>query len=171
MHALDQIPLRAKGGYNAIIETPRGSTVKFAYDRQTGMFVAKKKLPIGLSFPFAFGFLPSTRGGDGDPLDVMVLTDMPLPMGCLVHCRLIGALVAEQGRDEAHLKRNDRLLAVPLLKHQDRPISDIAELPEHELGDLEEFFRFYQRAYGHIFRTIDRLPAREADRLATAGAI
>ena len=53
MHALDQIPLRTKGGYNPIIETPRGSTVKFAYDRQTGMFVAKKKLPIRLSFPFA----------------------------------------------------------------------------------------------------------------------
>ena len=62
-------------------------------------------------FPYDFGFVPSTQAEDGDPLDVLVLTDDPLFPGCLVECMLIGAIEAEQ-EEEGKNKRNDRLIAV-----------------------------------------------------------
>jgi inorganic pyrophosphatase len=55
-----------------------------------------KALPIGQTFPFDFGFLPSTKGDDGDPLDILILSDDPTFVGCLVHAKLLGVIEAEQ---------------------------------------------------------------------------
>ena len=60
---------------NVIIETPKGSRNKYTYDEPRGLFKLGGVLPAGASFPFDFGFVPSTVGGDGDPLDVLVLMD------------------------------------------------------------------------------------------------
>jgi inorganic pyrophosphatase len=60
-----------------IIETPKGSRNKYAYDAKWHVFQLKKVLPAGMAFPYDFGFVPSTKGGDGDPLDVLVLMDEP----------------------------------------------------------------------------------------------
>src|SRR5262245_65588771 len=81
---------------NVIIETPKGSHTKFKYDEEHGMFMFDKVLPIGQTFPYDFGFLPSTEGGDGDPLDVLVLSDHPTLVGCLVRAKLLGATAADQ---------------------------------------------------------------------------
>src|SRR5215831_6683062 len=107
-------PFGPKSEYvNAIIETPKGSRTKFKYDEEHGLFMFDKALPIGQSFPFDFGFLPSTKGGDGDPLDVLVLTDEPTFVGCLVHAKLLGVIEAEQ-TENGETERNDRLVAVPI---------------------------------------------------------
>src|SRR5438105_2822773 len=82
---------------HVIVETPRGSRNKLAYDPSLGLFRLKKVLPEGMSFPHDFGYVPGTRGGDGDPLDALVLTDAPGTTGCLVDCRLLGVLQVEQG--------------------------------------------------------------------------
>ena len=79
---------------NVVIETPRGARTKLAYDRERAAFVVKKVLPQGMSFPFDFGFIPSTAGDDGDPLDVLVLMDEPVPIGTVVPSRLIGVIEA-----------------------------------------------------------------------------
>src|SRR6266542_4104009 len=84
------------GDLNVIIETPKGSRNKFACDEETGLVRLKKLLPLGMTFPFDFGFVPSTRGGDGDPLDVLILSEEALFPGCLVKARLFGALKATQ---------------------------------------------------------------------------
>jgi inorganic pyrophosphatase len=63
-----------------------------------------------MAFPHDFGFVPSTQADDGDPLDVLVLTDEPLFPGCAVKCTLIGVIEAKQ-RDNGHTNRNDRLIA------------------------------------------------------------
>ncbi|HZY68708.1 MAG TPA: inorganic diphosphatase [Devosia sp.] len=167
MTDIESLPLRAPGGYNVIVETPRGSRVKFAYDPETRLFRAKKLLAMGLSFPFPFGFFPSTRAGDGDPLDVMLISDVDLLPGTLVHCRLIGVIMAEQQMEAggSEVVRNDRLLAVPLLQHQDRPPFDIYDLPEQELVDIEEFFRTYQQADGKLFEPIGRGDREAAEQL------
>lgn len=162
---LDQLPLRVPGGYNIVVETPRSSRVKFAYDPHMEFFRAKKLLAMGLSFPFAFGFFPSTRGGDGDPLDVMLITDVDLPLGVIVQCRLIGVLIAQQGAPSEEIVRNDRLLAVPMLSHQDRPPFDIADLPPQELDDIESFFRAYQGADGKQVDFIGRGDREQAEQL------
>jgi inorganic pyrophosphatase len=93
------------------VETPKGSRNKLKYDTATGMYKLSKVLPEGMVFPYDFGFVPGTKAPDGDPLDVLVLTDEPLFPGCLVDCTLIGAIEAEQNED-GDVARNDRLIAV-----------------------------------------------------------
>ena len=77
--------------YNIIVETPKGSRNKFKYDEIHNIFKLGGVLPVGASFPFDFGFIPLTRGGDGDPLDVLILMDDPAFPGCLIPAKLIGA--------------------------------------------------------------------------------
>src|SRR5262245_14937852 len=107
---------RSGGALNVIIETPRGSRNKYAYDEESGLFRLIKLLPAGMAFPFDFGFVPSTQGGDGDPLDALVLSEETLFPGCLVRTRILGAIKAEQ-RKGKKIERNDRLIAVPLVEN------------------------------------------------------
>jgi inorganic pyrophosphatase len=62
---------------NVIIETPKGSRFKYVYTPKSGLFRVKRALPPGMVFPFNYGFIPSTRGADGDPLDI-IIHDEPL---------------------------------------------------------------------------------------------
>ena len=79
-----------------VIETPKGSRNKYAWDREQQIFALKKVLPEGMAFPHDFGFIPSTEGDDGDPIDVLVLMDQPVFTGCLVKARLIGVIEGKQ---------------------------------------------------------------------------
>src|SRR3954454_15900549 len=92
---------------NVIIETPKGSRNKFNYDPELGLFRLGGVLPLGAVFPFDFGFVPSTLGGDGYPLDVLVLMHEPALTGRLVTVRLSGAIEADQTED-GETTRNDR---------------------------------------------------------------
>ena len=65
-----------------------------------------------MTFPFDFGFVPSTLGEDGDPLDILVLMDAPVVPGCVIRARLIGAIEAKQKAKGESWERNDRLIAV-----------------------------------------------------------
>src|SRR5437868_13907131 len=80
-----------------VIETPKGSRNKYAFDPKERVFELKKVLPAGMAFPYDFGFVPSTIGGDGDPVDVLVLMDEPAFPGCKLTCRVIGVIQGEQG--------------------------------------------------------------------------
>src|SRR5271154_6416335 len=81
-----------------IVETPKGSRNKYAFDQEDRIFGLKKVLPAGMTFPYDFGFVPSTLADDGDPVDVLVLMDEPAFPGCLLECRLIGVIQGEQGK-------------------------------------------------------------------------
>ncbi|MFN8470923.1 MAG: inorganic diphosphatase [Anaerolineae bacterium] len=109
------------GNLTVIIETPKGSRNKYKYDEKKRLFTLSKVLPAGASFPFGFGFVPSTRGQDGDPLDVLVLMDSPAFAGCLLECRLIGVIEAEQSED-GKKERNDRLIAVAAQSREHKDI-------------------------------------------------
>lgn len=87
---------RKSGELNVIIETPRGSRNKYSYDEERKLIRLSGVLPAGAVFPFDFGFVPQTLGQDGGPLDVLVLMDEPVFPGCLVPCRLIGVIEANQ---------------------------------------------------------------------------
>src|SRR5438477_12400620 len=84
---------------NVIIETPAGSRNKFKYDEEHKLYCVNRVLPAGMAFPYDFGFVPGTLAEDGDPLDVLVLMDSPGFPGCLLHCRPIGVMEAEQTED------------------------------------------------------------------------
>ncbi len=105
-----------KGRLLAVIEAAAGSRNKLKFDPATGVLALHTMLPLGASFPYAFGFVPSTLGEDGDPLDVMVFLDEQVPPGVVVRCRLVGVILATQTKDGASM-RNDRLLAVADKSH------------------------------------------------------
>ncbi|PYX45243.1 MAG: inorganic pyrophosphatase [Acidobacteria bacterium] len=132
---------------DVIIETPKGSRNKLKYEPENRKFKLSKIMPEGMMFPYDFGFVPSTKAEDGDPLDVLVLTDAPLFPGCLVECRLIGAIEAEQTQ-EGRTNRNDRLIAVagPSLLYSE--IENLQELNPQVLKQIEAFFVNYQGARG-----------------------
>ena len=88
--------------WNVIIETPKGSNVKYDYDEESGFLVVSKALPEGMVFPFNFGFVPHTLAPDGDPVDVLVFNEEPLLAGCLLHVHLVGVIKAEQQSDEVN---------------------------------------------------------------------
>src|ERR1700712_5031895 len=101
----------------AIIETPKGSGEKYNYDEKQRYFKLGKILPAGLVFPFDFGFIPDTKGEDGDPLDIIVISELASFPGCAMDCRIIGAIKAEQTEKNGETLRNDRFLGVPEVSH------------------------------------------------------
>jgi len=92
-------PFNEKGGIlQVVIETPKGSRNKYAFDQEQKVFTLKKVLPAGMAFPYDFGFVPSTVAEDGDPVDVLILMDEPAFVGCLMECRMVGIIEGEQGK-------------------------------------------------------------------------
>jgi inorganic pyrophosphatase len=143
---------------NAIIEAPKGSRTKFKYDDEHGTFLFDKMLPLGQTFPFDFGFLPSTRGGDGDPLDVLVLTEEPTFVGCLIHARLVGVIEAEQ-IENRQTSRNDRIIGVPIeAKSGKAAIAKSAlvsgRLPPALGRKISQFFVAYNHLQGREFKIL-----------------
>lgn len=149
---------------NAVIETARGSRNKFKYDPELGLFRLAHVLPAGAVFPFDFGFVPSTRGEDGDPLDVLVLMDEPAFPGCLIAARLLGVIEAEQSAGKK-MERNDRLIAVAAESHDHFGLNSIEDLNDHLLDELEHFFVSYNRMRGKEFRPLGRSGPEKARRL------
>src|SRR4051812_22774937 len=97
-HPIQSLPAfdEESGALNVIVETVRGSRNKITFDPERGLWELTGVLSSGLSFPYDFGFVPSTLGGDGDPLDVLLLMDEPTFAGCLVPSRLVGVITARQ---------------------------------------------------------------------------
>lgn len=103
-----------------------------------------KVMPEGMVFPFDFGFIPDTKAEDGDPLDVLLLSDEPTFPGCQIDCRPVGVLLARQknpGRDEV---RNDRVIAVFEGSVQYASVHELTDVEERVLEQVEEFFINYQ---------------------------
>lgn len=136
-----------------IIETPKGSRNKYAFDSKERVFELKKVLPAGMAFPYDFGFVPSTRGGDGDPLDVLVLMDEPAFAGCKLMCRVVGVIEGEQG-DKRNKERNDRIVAVEDGNHRYAHVKHIDDLGKQFERELEEFFVNYHRLSAKEFRVL-----------------
>jgi inorganic pyrophosphatase len=138
------------GCVNVIVDTPRGSRSKFKFDEQTGLFRLSRILPVGMAFPFDFGSIPRTRAEDGDPLDALVVSDVPSFCGCLVTMRLVGVLRARQHQAGSPVQ-NDRLIGVPVTSVNDPPERDIYDLPPRTLEEISSFFVTYNRVHGREF--------------------
>jgi inorganic pyrophosphatase len=156
------------GLYQVVIETPKGSRNKYTYDDQRALFVLKGVLPAGASFPFDFGFLPSTLGQDGDPLDVLLLLEEPAFPGCLVLARLLGVLAVEQTKDGRTL-RNDRFLAVSALSQSHQSLQHIQDLDPHLVKQIEHFFKSYTEMKGQELKVLGRYGPKKAAQLIQTG--
>jgi inorganic pyrophosphatase len=158
-----------EGDLNVVIETPKGSRNKYTYDERTGLFKLGGVLPAGASFPFDFGFVPSTLGGDGDPLDVLVLMDEPAFPSCLVYVRLIGVVEAEQTERDGKTERNDRLIGVAAESRLQRHVRALGSLSPDLFEEIEHFFISYNQAKGKEFKPLGRFGPQKALRLVEEG--
>src|SRR5690348_4092595 len=146
-------PNRKGKEVRVIIETPKGSRNKYAFDPKEAIFALKTVLPSGMTFPYDFGFVPSTLAEDGDPVDVLVLMDEPAFPGCLLKCRLIGIIEGEQGKGKER-ERNDRLVAVESENHAWSKVKHVSELGKQFVKELEEFFVNYHALNGKRYRIL-----------------
>jgi inorganic pyrophosphatase len=163
-HELD----KKKRECRVIVETPKGCRNKFDYEPDLEAFSLGGLLPEGLSFPFDFGFVPSTLAEDGDPLDVMILMDEPAHVGCVLSVRLIGVIEAEQTQN-GKTTENDRLIAVAVHSYSHENIQSIGELNKSLLDQVEEFFISYNKSRGKKFKvTAVHGPSRAVKRLQQA---
>ena len=151
-----------------VIETPKGSRNKFAFNPDEHVFELKKVLPSGVTFPYDFGFVPSTEADDGDPVDVLVLMDEPAFPGCILTCRPIGVIEGEQG-DTKKKKRNDRIVAVEQDAHSWEDIKTIDDLGKQFAKALEEFFVNYHKLSGKKYRVLGLKGPAQARKLVKSG--
>jgi inorganic pyrophosphatase len=135
------------------VETPKNGRIKYKYNEKYGMFRFDKSLPYGFSFPFEFGFVLSTIGGDGDPLDVLVLSDEATFPGCLVLGQVLGVLQAEQ-REGKPVNRNDRLVAIPLSVKSQESVIPIKVLDKALISGITKFFISYNEVQGKKFKSL-----------------
>jgi inorganic pyrophosphatase len=142
-----------KGLLRVVIETPKGSRNKFAFDPDHQIFQLKKVLPAGMAFPYDFGFVPSTEAADGDGVDVLVLMDEPAFPGCMLACRPIGVIQGEQG-DKKDKVRNDRIVAVEKDAHSWADIKTINDLGKEFCQELERFFVNYHSLSGERYKVL-----------------
>lgn len=149
------------------IETPAGSGQKFSYDPINGRMMLKKILPAGMVFPFDFGFLPGTKGGDKDPLDVVVISEFTTFPGCLVECRIVGAFIVHQteSKNSDKMIRNDRFLAIPVASLVYSKVNTFADLPKPLVAQLEAFFLNYIIQEGKQLKIEKRVSSTQAWKL------
>ena len=158
-----------KGTCRAIIETPKGCRNKFDYDPESGLFMLGGLLPEGMMFPFDFGFIPSTMGDDGDPLDIMVLMDAPAHVGCLIEVRLIGIISATQTQD-GKKEKNDRLLGVAIHSYNNEDLTHIDQVSKTLLSQVEEFFVSYNKQRGKQFKVLGTSGPGKAVKMLKSGS-
>jgi inorganic pyrophosphatase len=123
----------------AVVETPRGSTCKLDFEPKLGAFTIAKPLMAGLAYPYDWGFIPSTKAEDGDPLDVLIIHDAHTYPGVVLRCRPVGILEVKQ-KSKNGKERNDRVFAVPDRSPLETDLKDLRHLPPRARDELEQFF-------------------------------
>ena len=171
--SLIDLPVRDRetGDVTVVVETPKGSHNKYKYDPECRALRLGSVLGEGLSFPYDFGFFPSTQGDDGDPLDVLLFLDHGVPPCTVVTARLIGVLeIRQRSEKEKHWERNDRFFAVATHAHDHGHLKTLDDLRPHMIEEIESFFGHYAGLNGKQLEVLARKGPRRARKLLKAGA-
>jgi len=132
----------------ACIEIPTNERNKYELDKELGLFRLDRVLYSAVHYPGDYGFIPRTLGDDGDPLDILVISTIPFFTGCLVEARPIGLFhLIDKG------KGDEKVLAVPLGDPYASGINDLQDIPQHQLKEIEHFFRVYKDLEGGSIET------------------
>ena len=127
---------------NVFIEIPQGVSVKYELDKESGVVFVDRFLYTDMDYPFNYGFIPQTLAGDGDPIDVLVLSSKPVAVGVVIPARPIGmlAMTDEAGEDT-------KVVAVPSPKVDPKyaDYNDIDDIPKKILDDIKYFFENYKK--------------------------
>jgi len=147
---------------SAVIEIPRGGQAKYEYDRRAGLFRVDRVLYSPVHYPGHYGFIPSTKAGDGDPVDVLIWGSFESFTGALIEVRPVGMLRMqdEQGDDE-------KLLAVPVADPRYDEVTEIGHVAAHFLREVEHFFHVYKDLEGKVVTTLGWEPRDVAERYVT----
>ncbi|MDP3935360.1 MAG: inorganic diphosphatase [Candidatus Giovannonibacteria bacterium] len=127
---------------NVFIEIPQGVSVKYELDKESGTVFVDRFLYTEMEYPFNYGFVPKTLSGDGDPIDVLVLSSKPVAVGVVIPSKPIGVLEME---DEAG--EDTKVIAVPLAKVDPKFASynDVSDIPEEIKEKIKYFFENYKK--------------------------
>ena len=159
MNDIAKLPTFAPEGGEllTVVETPKGSRNKYAFNPALGVFELRRVLPRGMVFPFDFGFVPATVAQDGDPLDVLLLLDDTAPQGCVIRARAVGVIEARQREaKKGDWERNDRLIAVAIHAKLHADLKNLKDLNQRILDEVEAFFRDYNEMDGKSFEPLKR---------------
>ncbi len=123
------------------IEIPAGSNIKYEVDEETGNVMVDRLMPTMMSYPENYGLVPDTKGKDGDALDVLVFTSVPLAPNTFIKCKLIGMLEMEDEEGIDH-----KLMAVPVEKVDFicGKWQSMDDVPQHQLDRMKHFFEHYK---------------------------
>jgi inorganic pyrophosphatase len=153
--------------FEIVIETPKESRQKYKYDKKSGSFKLSKLLPLGMCFPYDFGFLPGTEAEDGDPIDAMIISEFISFPGCRIDGRLIGVLTATQDK-KGEAIRNDRYFFIPENSVAFKLIHNIKDFPAEHLKQLLFFFITYNAEKNRKFNPLKVHNAVKAGKLLSA---
>ncbi len=143
--------------FNAIIEIPLGSNVKYEMDKDSGMIRVDRILYSAVFYPANYGFIPQTLAEDGDPLDVLVLCQEPVVPLTVIHSRTIGLMTMIDSGLKDH-----KIIAVATRDPEFNEYRTIAEIPQHRRLMLRRFFQDYKKLEGKTVEVDDILPAQDA---------
>lgn len=140
---IDKIPAKTKDGdFNVIIEISMNNTpVKYEFDKEAGAIMVDRFMQVSMSYPCNYGFIPHTLSEDGDPVDVLVMSQFPIIPSALIKVRPVGVLIME---DESGL--DEKILAVPISKLDSTydNIIDIGDVPSIIKSRIVHFFESYK---------------------------
>jgi inorganic pyrophosphatase len=127
------------GCVHVVIEIPRGSRNKYEIDHHTGQVFLDRRLFTATTYPADYGFIPNTLGGDGDPLDALVLLEDPVYPGVWVEARPVGVLymLDEAGEDA-------KIICVPPHEPRWAGVEDLADLTPQLVNEIQHFFEVYK---------------------------
>ena len=129
----------------AYIEIGKGDKCKYELDKETGLLIFDRLLSTSMVYPANYGFIPKTLGGDGDPLDVLVIASEPLIPGCLVECRPIGMIVMIDDGE-----RDEKIIAVASKDPFFTKVKSLDDLPKHTFDEMCHFFKRYKELQNKV---------------------
>ncbi len=159
---ISAIPAHSSGGnVNVFVEIPRDSQNKYEYDEDLRMVVLDRTLHSSVHYPTGYGFVPGTRGTDGEPLDAMVLVDESTFSGCIVEARIIAVLTIRSGSGRPEQK----LLGVPVREPRFAEYEDVSDVPEHLLKEIEHLSEVFKDLRGSDIGVLGWEGAQKAQEL------
>lgn len=125
---------------NGIVEIPKNCRAKYELDKKSGLLMLDRVLYSSVYYPANYGFIPQTFADDGDPLDILVLSQIAVTPLCIVPARILGVMrMLDQG------EADDKIIAVADGDPSVRHFNDISELPEHTISEMRSFFEDYKK--------------------------
>jgi len=125
---------------NAVIEIPQGSRAKYEIDKESGLLRLDRIIYSSFYYPCNYGFIPQSYGGDKDPLDILVITSLPVQPLCLMEAKVIGVMQMIDGGEA-----DDKIIAVANNDPSTNHFNDIEELKAHFFSELRHFFEEYKK--------------------------